>query len=234
MIFGGVIARRAAVPRDRGPVRLDPASPDVAGPRAGGGLDEPRPRSCQPPRAASASTLTPPKRPRRVARYLTRARHVIRGTFRRPARPRRCHTKGGRPMRLFRMLALGASMLVLFGACSTGGGGSKPTVKIGSDGFDEARVVAEVYAQVLEADGYTVDRAGIGARGPEGDSGRAGERPDRHEAGVHRQRPRLLRRDLDQRPGQERDRPAGEAERRRAAGSRSSATRRARTRTPWS
>ena len=65
-------------------------------------------------------------------------------------------------MRLFRTLALGASMLVLFGACSTGGGGGKPTVKIGSDGFDEARVVAEAYAQVLEANGYTVDRAGIG------------------------------------------------------------------------
>jgi osmoprotectant transport system substrate-binding protein len=64
-------------------------------------------------------------------------------------------------MRKFRMLALGASVLVLFGACSTGGGG-KPTLKIGSDGFDEARVVAEVYAQVLEKNGYTVDRAGIG------------------------------------------------------------------------
>ena len=65
-------------------------------------------------------------------------------------------------MRLSRTLALGASMLVLLSACSTGGGGSKPTIKIGSDGFDEARVVAEVYAQVLEANGYTVDRAGIG------------------------------------------------------------------------
>ncbi|HEV8488890.1 MAG TPA: ABC transporter substrate-binding protein [Candidatus Limnocylindrales bacterium] len=64
-------------------------------------------------------------------------------------------------MRRFRTLALGASMLVLLGACSTGGG-SKPAIKIGSDGFDEARVVAEVYAQVLEANGYTVDRAGIG------------------------------------------------------------------------
>jgi osmoprotectant transport system substrate-binding protein len=65
-------------------------------------------------------------------------------------------------MRLSRTLALGASMLVLLGACSTGGGGSKPTIKIGSDGFDEARVVAEAYAQVLEGAGYTVDRAGIG------------------------------------------------------------------------
>jgi osmoprotectant transport system substrate-binding protein len=64
-------------------------------------------------------------------------------------------------MRFSRTLALGASMLVLLGACSTGGG-SKPTIKIGSVGFDEARVVAEIYAQVLEANGYTVDRAGIG------------------------------------------------------------------------
>ena len=64
-------------------------------------------------------------------------------------------------MRLSRTLALGASMLVLLGACSTGGG-SKPTVKVGSVGFDEARVVAEIYAQALEANGYAVDRAGIG------------------------------------------------------------------------
>jgi osmoprotectant transport system substrate-binding protein len=64
-------------------------------------------------------------------------------------------------MRMIRKLALGATLLVLLGAC-TSGGGSKPTIKIGSDGFDEARVVAEVYAQVLEANGYTVDRAGIG------------------------------------------------------------------------
>lgn len=64
-------------------------------------------------------------------------------------------------MRFSRRLALGASLLVLLSACSTGGG-SKAAIKIGSDGFDEARVVAEVYAQVLEANGYTVDRAGIG------------------------------------------------------------------------
>lgn len=64
-------------------------------------------------------------------------------------------------MRMFRVLALGAAMLVLIGACSTGGG-SATTVKIGSDGFDEARVMAEVYAQALEAQGFTVDRAGIG------------------------------------------------------------------------
>src|SRR6187431_636779 len=64
-------------------------------------------------------------------------------------------------MRLSRMLALGAASLVLLSACSLGGG-SKPTIKIGSVGFDEARVMAEIYAQVLEANGYTVDRTGIG------------------------------------------------------------------------
>jgi osmoprotectant transport system substrate-binding protein len=59
------------------------------------------------------------------------------------------------------MLALGASMLALaLSACSMGGGGT--TVKIGSDGFDEARVVAEIYAQALEAAGFTVNRDGIG------------------------------------------------------------------------
>jgi osmoprotectant transport system substrate-binding protein len=64
-------------------------------------------------------------------------------------------------MRLSRTLALGASLLVLAGACSTGGG-SKPTIKVGSVGFDEARIVAEAYAQVLEHAGYTVNRDGIG------------------------------------------------------------------------
>jgi osmoprotectant transport system substrate-binding protein len=90
-------------------------------------------------------------------------------------------------MRMFRRLALGASMFALaLSACTTGGGGATPgastfatsgaspaasvaassgagaTIKIGSDGFDEARVVAEIYAQVLEGAGFTVDRAGIG------------------------------------------------------------------------
>jgi osmoprotectant transport system substrate-binding protein len=66
-------------------------------------------------------------------------------------------------MRLNRGLALGASLLVLFGACTTGGG-SKPTIKIGSDGFYEAKLMAEIYAQALEAKGYTVDRTGIGLK----------------------------------------------------------------------
>lgn len=40
--------------------------------------------------------------------------------------------------------------------------GNLPTVKIGSVSFDEAKVMAEIYAQVLENAGYTVDRTGIG------------------------------------------------------------------------
>src|SRR6188768_1707263 len=64
------------------------------------------------------------------------------------------------PMRLYRMLALGATLVVIIGAC--GSGGSKPAIKIGSVGFDEARVMAEVYAVALESKGYPVDRQGIG------------------------------------------------------------------------
>jgi osmoprotectant transport system substrate-binding protein len=66
-------------------------------------------------------------------------------------------------MRINRALALGAALLVLAGACTSGG--SKPTIKIGSDGFYEAKLMAEIYAQALEAKGYTVDRAGIGLGG---------------------------------------------------------------------
>ncbi len=64
-------------------------------------------------------------------------------------------------MRLNRGLALGAAMLVLLSAC-TSGGGSKPTIKVGSDGFYESKLMAEIYAQALEVKGYTIDRAGIG------------------------------------------------------------------------
>jgi osmoprotectant transport system substrate-binding protein len=122
-------------------------------------------------------------------------------------------------MRISRTLALGASLLVLLGACTAGGGStptatsaataaatagesaaatvgssaasaapsggsasaapsagsaaasaapagsasaSDPTIKIGSDGFYEAKLMAEIYAQALEAYGYKVDRTGIG------------------------------------------------------------------------
>jgi osmoprotectant transport system substrate-binding protein len=64
-------------------------------------------------------------------------------------------------MRLPRIAALGASMLVLLSACSVGGS-SKPTIKLGSDGFYESKLMAEIYGQELEHNGYTVDRTGLG------------------------------------------------------------------------
>jgi osmoprotectant transport system substrate-binding protein len=103
-------------------------------------------------------------------------------------------------MRLSRTLALGATVLVLVGACSSGGGGATtapsksaaassaapssaapsssapassspsaagalPTVRIGSDNFYESKLMAEIYAQVLEKAGYTVERTyGLGSR----------------------------------------------------------------------
>jgi osmoprotectant transport system substrate-binding protein len=48
---------------------------------------------------------------------------------------------------------------------ASGDTGAKPAIIIGSDGFYESQVVAEMFAQVLEADGYSVTRnLGIGAR----------------------------------------------------------------------
>jgi osmoprotectant transport system substrate-binding protein len=76
-------------------------------------------------------------------------------------------------MRRYRTAALGASLLALLvSACTTGGGSSspgaseasKPAVTIGSEGFDESLLLAEIYAQALEAHGYTVTRQDFGAR----------------------------------------------------------------------
>jgi len=72
-------------------------------------------------------------------------------------------------MRMHRKLALGAATLALvLSACSSGGGESPssaasqqadlPEVSIGSAAFPEAALVAEIYAQALEAQGFTVDR----------------------------------------------------------------------------
>ncbi len=88
-------------------------------------------------------------------------------------------------MRISRTLALGASMLVLISACSTGGGstpvpssppsgaspsaaapgspdasapGETPTIRVGSAGFYESALMAEIYAQVLEANGFEIER----------------------------------------------------------------------------
>ncbi|MBW3594765.1 MAG: hypothetical protein KY391_04230, partial [Actinobacteria bacterium] len=73
-------------------------------------------------------------------------------------------------MRRFRSTVLGAALLalMLLGACGgpggdepsddAGGGGDKPTLTVGSDSFAEAQIVGEMYAQVLENAGYTVER----------------------------------------------------------------------------
>jgi osmoprotectant transport system substrate-binding protein len=92
-------------------------------------------------------------------------------------------------MRTPRVLALGLTVLVLVGACSSGGTsspsaaapsaaasvaasasapaseGPKAPIKIGSDNFYESKLVGEIYAQVLEDAGYTVERKfGLGSR----------------------------------------------------------------------
>jgi osmoprotectant transport system substrate-binding protein len=82
-------------------------------------------------------------------------------------------------MRTNRTLALGAALLALVvSACSPGGGDSTaseaasgspaadlPTVTVGSAGFWESAVVAEIYAQALEGAGFTVERElELGAR----------------------------------------------------------------------
>jgi osmoprotectant transport system substrate-binding protein len=77
-------------------------------------------------------------------------------------------------MRMHRTLALGAVVLALVvSACAPGEGGSpsaaqspaasqpaeeKPAISMGSAAFYESAVVAEIYAQALEANGYQVER----------------------------------------------------------------------------
>ena len=90
-------------------------------------------------------------------------------------------------MRTARVLALGMTAM-LIAACSGGGGastaptsaaattppaattapateGPKEPIRIGSDNFYESKLVGEIYAQVLEKAGYTVERKfGLGSR----------------------------------------------------------------------
>ena len=74
-------------------------------------------------------------------------------------------------MRIFRSTVLGAFLLALLFVSACGGagedetdtgsesaGGDKGEVTVGSDSFAEAQIVGEMYAQVLENAGYTVDR----------------------------------------------------------------------------
>ena len=74
-------------------------------------------------------------------------------------------------MRNTRRLALGASILASIAMVGTAGAGAivsaqdQPAVRIGSDGFYESQLMAEIYAQALEAEGFGIDRQfAIGAR----------------------------------------------------------------------
>lgn len=97
-------------------------------------------------------------------------------------------------MRMNRVLTLAMLVLVVLSACTSGGGSSpsaaaptdapasvapatdapsvepttsavKADIKIGSDNFYESELMGEIYAQILEADGYKVERKfGLGSR----------------------------------------------------------------------
>jgi osmoprotectant transport system substrate-binding protein len=89
-------------------------------------------------------------------------------------------------MRRYRGVALGASVLALIISACTAGGSSqsagqsaaaeKPKVIVGSANFYESTLVAEMYAQALEAKGYTVERKlNLGARTLTNDALKSGQ-----------------------------------------------------------
>jgi len=66
-------------------------------------------------------------------------------------------------MRTSRVLTLGTALLIALTACSSSA--AKAPIRIGSDNFYESKLMAEIYAQVLEKAGYTVERKlGLGSR----------------------------------------------------------------------
>ncbi len=68
-------------------------------------------------------------------------------------------------MQLRRTIALGVTSLALLATGTVGVTAQGTTIRIGSDNFYESKLVAEIYAQVLEANGWTVDRQlGLGSR----------------------------------------------------------------------
>ena len=74
--------------------------------------------------------------------------------------------------RAFRFRVIGAALLafaLLAAACGDSGSGGDvpdgPTIKVSSFNFGESQILAEIYAQVLEGNGYPVDRQlNLGAR----------------------------------------------------------------------
>ncbi len=70
---------------------------------------------------------------------------------------------------MFRSRSFGVlvvAVALIAAACSSGGGEiDGPTIKVGSANFSESALVAEIYAQALEAEGYSVDRKlNVGSR----------------------------------------------------------------------
>jgi osmoprotectant transport system substrate-binding protein len=62
-------------------------------------------------------------------------------------------------MRRFSVLSLAAvAAALLLAGCAQGAAGGKPPVRIGSTNFSEQVILAELYSQVLEANGYPVER----------------------------------------------------------------------------
>ncbi len=55
-------------------------------------------------------------------------------------------------------IAISAAAVLLAGCAQGGSSGPKPTVRVGSAGFSENVILGELYSQVLEANGYTVER----------------------------------------------------------------------------
>jgi osmoprotectant transport system substrate-binding protein len=86
-------------------------------------------------------------------------------------------------MRSIRRLALGASILASLAIVGSAGGGAlvsaqdqQPTVRVGSDGFYESQLMAEIYAQALEAEGFGVERLlAIGTREVRNDAFTSGQ-----------------------------------------------------------
>ena len=159
-------------------------SPGLAPARA----DEPRPDV-----PAPRGSEPPPRRPRPVARYLTRAVTLSAVRSDGPRAAQVPHARGGRPNA---GIPQARPRGVDAGAASAPArreGASKPTIKIGSDGFDEARVVAESTPRPSRPTA-TPSTAPGSASARKVTARRARERPDRPQARVHRQRPRLLRR----------------------------------------
>jgi osmoprotectant transport system substrate-binding protein len=69
-------------------------------------------------------------------------------------------------MRASRLAIAFLVAVIVASACGgSGGGGAKPNVTIGSTNFSEQLILGELYAQILEANGYTVTRKfNLGAR----------------------------------------------------------------------